>query len=229
MTLLLVRHAESEANLDESLFKTMGDHHIALSKCGHKQAAKLGEFINNFFQENKPSGKVRLWASPYLRTTQTAEGLYRNAPHVPWEVTIDNKNIFFDDRLREREFGYFDGLDDKQIATEYPREWKHYQKQMQENGKYYARPAGGESAADVCVRLHTFYETLWRDIKSGKKDHVIVNHGFTLRCFVNSFFHRHPEEFIKEKNPENTAVRLLQINEENGRYQDKGYIYKPSI
>ncbi len=229
MTILLARHAESEANLDESLFRTMGDHNIALSEKGPEQAAALGKFVNEYFRQNPPKGKVRLWASPYLRTTQTAQGLLANAPDVNWDFSANKEQIFFDARLREREFGYFDGLNDEQNAEAYPVQWQHYQKLMGEgsSGKYYATPYGGESAADVSVRLHTYFETLWRDQAKGITEHVIVNHGFTLRCFVNAFFHQHPRDFLAEKNPSNTAVRLLKANDETRRYEDRGYIYDP--
>lgn len=240
MTILLVRHAESKANLDESLFRTTGDHNIALSDTGHEQAKAVGAFVNDYFLKNPPDGKVRLWASPYLRTTQTAQGLLENAPDVAWDFKANGQNIFFDARLREREFGYFDGLNDDEIPKEFPVQWQHYRKMMDDDrelgegssGKYYARPYGGESAADVTVRLHTFLETLWRDMAKGITSHVIVNHGFTLRCFVSAFFHGHPSEFLQEKNPSNTAVRLLARDrevegEEKPRYRDAGYIYDP--
>jgi 2,3-bisphosphoglycerate-dependent phosphoglycerate mutase len=227
MTIFLVRHAESVANLDESLFSTMGDHTIPLSETGLQQARDVGQFIQNYHSMNLPDQPVRLWASPYKRTTQTAQGLYDNAPNVPWNVSVRNNHIFFDARLREREFGYFDGLTDEQIATTYPAQWQHYQKTKQESGHYYTRPFGGESASDVCDRLSTFKETLWRDMRNGHKNHVIVNHGFTLRCFVTSFLNLHPDVFAKEKNPSNTAVRLLDIDPKTNRYADYGYIYDP--
>lgn len=227
MAIFLVRHAESEANLDESLFSTMGDHTIPLSPEGEQQAAKVGEFMQNYLSMNLPGQPVRLWASTYERTKQTATGMQENAPNVPWETSVRGRQIFGDPRLREREFGYWDGLSDEQIAKEYPREWKHYNKVRQERGKYYARPHGGESAADVCNRLATFKETLWRDIKNGHQHHVVVNHGLTLRCFVNSFLNLSPDDFEEEVNPSNTAVRLLDIDPETGRFGDYGYIYDP--
>lgn len=228
MAILLVRHAQSEANLDESLFQTVADHAIALSPKGHDQAAKVGQFVENYFSVVNPENKpVRLWASPYLRTTQTAIGLRDNAPQVNWDVSVRDENIFFDDRLREREFGYFDGLNDDEIAEHYPKEWDHYQKIRLAQGNYYARPFGGESGADVANRLRTFKETLWRDLAKGKEHHVIVNHGFTLRCFVTAFLNLHPTIFANERNPANTAVRLLDTDSVTGNYADYGYVYDP--
>lgn len=229
MTILLVRHAESVANLDETIFKTTGDHCIELSPEGLRQAEAVGKFIENYNSINNPNNeKVRLWASTYKRTTQTARGLQHNAPDVNWDISAStNDTIFFDDRLRERGFGLFDGLNDAQCAETYPVQWAHYQKMMQKKGRYYAKPYDGESGAIVSDRLRTFKETLWRDIAKGKKNHVIVNHGFTLRCFVTSFLNLHPDIFEEMKNPSNTAVRLLDIDPMTKRYADYGYIYDP--
>ena len=232
MAIILIRHAESGANLNETLFRTMGDHAISpisLSKAGLKQADKVGEFLQNYIGMNMPGEEVRLWASPYMRTTQTAQGIYNNTPNVVWNKSVRGHNIFFDARLREREFGYFDGLSDDEIAETYPDQWRHYQKTKKESGHYYTKPYGGESAANVCDRLATFKETLWRDIDKGRQHHVIVNHGFTLRCFVNSFLNLHPTDFAAEKNPSNTAVRLLDIDPQTNCYADYGYIYDPKI
>ncbi|MDB5478710.1 MAG: hypothetical protein JWM96_1205, partial [Alphaproteobacteria bacterium] len=142
-------------------------------------------------------------------------------------VSVRGEHIFFDDRLREREFGLFDGMKDEEISKIYPQQWQHYQKMMQQGGKYYAKPYGGESGANVADRLRSHKETLWRDNKKGIKNHVIVNHGFTLRCFVTSFLNLHPVFFSMEKNPSNTAIRLLDIDPMTNRYADYGYIYDP--
>lgn len=228
MAILLVRHAESNANVDESICQHQADHRIALSDKGITQAEKLGQFMANYMSIINPENdKVRLWASPYLRTTQTALGLQQNAPDVNWDMPERGTHIFFDDRLREREFGYFYGFTDEENAEQYPKEWQHFQRVIKQKGRYYARPLGGESGADVSDRLRTFKETLWRDLQLGFKHHVIVNHGFTLRCFVTSFLNLHPNIFEEEKNPANTAVRLLDIDPMTKRYADYGYVYDP--
>lgn len=229
MAILLVRHAQSEANLDKNLFRTMSDQAIPLSQTGIQQAEKLGKFVDNYLSVTlKEQERVRLWSSSYTRTAQTASGLYKNSPNVNWDVSAKG-HIFFDQRLREREFGYFDGLGDEEIMARYPEEWKHYKKMMQGKGRFFAKPYNGESGANVCDRLETFKATLFRDIDrhDGIHHHVIVNHGFTLRCFVTNFFHLHHDFFEEMKNPSNTAVRLIDKDPSTGRYADYGYIYDP--
>lgn len=228
MAVLIVRHAQSEANVDDALAKSKADHKIGLTPKGFEEADALGRFLDNYLDIINPEkSPVRLWASPYLRTTQTAQAVYNNTPHVNWNMSERGTHIFFDDRLREREFGYFSGFTDEENAERYPKEWEFYQSVFAQQGRYYARPHGGESGADVSDRLRTFKETLWRDIAIGYKHHVIVTHGFTTRCFVTSFLNLHPDIFENEKNPNNTAVRMLDYDPLIKRYADYGYIYDP--
>lgn len=229
MAIFLIRHAKSAGNEDEKVHAQMGDHAIPLTTLGLRQADAVGAFIQNYISMNLPADEiVRLWASTYKRTTQTAKGLLSNAPNVNWDDNRQGGKIFYDARLREREFGYFDGLNDIEIAEQHPIQWAHMQKTKLENGKYYAKTYGGENAANVSDRLATFKETLWRDIHKGIKHHVIVNHGYTQRVFVNMFLHLHPDHFEEETNPDNTEVRLLDIDPMTGRYADYGTIYTPS-
>ena len=225
MTILLVRHAETEANINEQLYRTVADASVALTDRGRAQAAKVGEFIQNYFDIAPPLSRPRLWISTYKRTEQTGALLQQNAPKVNWDVSrATGQPFFFDDRLREREFGLFDGNTDDENAAKYPDAWQHYKKNLDHN-TYYAKPLNGESPANVADRVRSFKETMWRDIQNGKKAHVIVTHGLTLRCFVNAFLNKHPEAFMFDKNPGNTAVRLLEKDELKGRYTDRGYIY----
>ena len=45
MNLYLVRHGETEANVNHQLHRTKSDHAIRLTKRGKQQAAETGEFL----------------------------------------------------------------------------------------------------------------------------------------------------------------------------------------
>jgi hypothetical protein len=75
--IILVRHGESEGNLDESVYTRTPDAHISLTQLGKNQATEVGkklkeEVINGTQHEN-----ICVYLSPYLRSKQTYEGISR--------------------------------------------------------------------------------------------------------------------------------------------------------
>jgi len=123
--------------------------------------------------------------------------------------------------LAEQQFGLFDGLSDKEREMAYPREWAHYLKTREAQGKMWARMPMGESRADVCGRLKQFFGTIHRDQeRHGIDTHVIVAHGTTNRAFATMWLHKRYEWMHEEPNPKNCSIRLL----EDGK--DKGYIFE---
>ena len=87
MRIFLVRHGESESNVEWEVNRKKADHAISLTEEGRVQARAAGKFLAQYFDENlvkKPKKvtaysrgptflRTRLWHSPYLRTRQTAE------------------------------------------------------------------------------------------------------------------------------------------------------------
>jgi broad specificity phosphatase PhoE len=71
MRIALIRHGESEANLDKRIYETVPDHAVPLTAHGHEQAAAAGKRLRELF-EGEP---VRVYVSPYLRTLQTLDSL----------------------------------------------------------------------------------------------------------------------------------------------------------
>jgi len=124
LIILLVRHGESEANVDKSLYRRMADHAIPLSERGKKQAAVAGIKIKEFFQElheeekkgdnseeeNKENREgsskyyCRLWSSSYKRARQTADIIVENAGE--W-ISDQREDIL----IGEQQFGLFEGID----------------------------------------------------------------------------------------------------------------------
>ena len=82
----LVRHGQSEANLDWAVNQRVADHAIKLTEDGLKQAVEAGKFLAGYFKEQFASDKwgdplipsIRLWNSPYQRTRQTSDEILRN-------------------------------------------------------------------------------------------------------------------------------------------------------
>lgn len=224
MRIFLVRHGQSMGNVDKTIHRTTADHAIPLSERGKQQALEAGEFLRDFLRKEQETTWIpsvgwkpgpRLWVSPYKRTRQTADGIQLRLGD---ELRDRREHIL----LCEQQFGLFDGIPEEELPIRYPDEHAHYQKQMDFEGRFWARMPLGESRFDVAARVHQAFGTFHRDRdRHGINDIIVVCHGVTLRAFVMMWCHLTPEWFEAEQNPKNCAIRLIEDGE------DKGYIFDP--
>jgi hypothetical protein len=70
-TIILLRHGESEANADMTIWKKIPDNLVGLTKKGREQALAIGERVEKVLQKNK-CHRVHMVVSPFERTLQTA-------------------------------------------------------------------------------------------------------------------------------------------------------------
>lgn len=216
----LVRHGESEGNVDKTTHFRKPDHAIELTDIGHRQAIAAGAFLRQHFHESGLLGSpIRLWSSPYKRTRQTADGIIKGIG----DDIFNNK--YEDISLREQQFGLFDGYEDAELAGKFPLEYAHYKKCEDFSGRFYATMPLGESRCQVAERVKPFFGTLVRDAETKDiQTVVIVSHGVTMRAFTMQWLHLTPEWFEAAKNPKNCSVYLLE-RDKDGRNHDKGCIY----
>lgn len=215
--IFLVRHGESEFNVNPELGKTKADHSVELTTKGRQQAEVAGGFLSNWLDVNisqQHKGSFRLWTSPYYRTRQTADQI--QAQCGPW--ILDKREHVL---LCEQQFGLFDGIPMHELSKVYPAEQAYYQKCQDHEGRFWARLPLGESRFDVATRIHQAFGTFHRDDDRHGIDHIIVIcHGVTLRAFMMMWLHLTPEWFDAEPNPPNCAIRLIEGNE------DRGYLFE---
>lgn len=222
--LMLVRHAQSVANVDMKYYTTHSDYSIPLSEQGIRQAAETGKSIASYYRakyglsENAPPPKdwaCRIWTSPYVRTRQTSKLLLENASG--W-ITDIQENVL----LVEQNFGLFEGVDwySGELDDKYPDELHHYQKAAAFGGRFWAKIPLGESRFDVCMRVSQCFGTIHRDVsRCNIRNFIIVSHGTSLRAFMMMWLRLLPEWFEEEPNPPNASVRVIDD------YQDEGYIW----
>src|SRR5581483_7549953 len=104
--------------------------------------------------------------SPYLRAQETARLACETAElELPFVV---------DERLRDRELGVLDRLTEKGVAVRHPDE----QARRRWQGKFYHRPAGGESWVDVALRLRTWLSDA--DRVFGDRRVLVVSHDVVI-------------------------------------------------
>ncbi|MGN6607157.1 MAG: histidine phosphatase family protein [Jatrophihabitans sp.] len=173
--LLLVRHGESTANVAreaaeqaraEVIAVEARDADVPLSGLGRQQAAALGRWFAAQPPERRPT---RAYTSPYLRARQTAEGVLAAAG--------SSVRLQVDERLRDKELGVLDTLTSLGVRTRYPQE----RQRREWLGKFYYRAPGGESWADIALRLRAFL--LECDVRTDGERLLVVAHDSVIALF----------------------------------------------
>lgn len=199
--IILVRHGQSEGNVNKEIYGKKPDYALELTEEGAKQALEAGKEIANFLDPGlaRP-GQAQFYISPFWRTRQTAELIQKS---------VTNYTNHEDPRLREQEWGHLKA----RYAPELEEERDSY-------GHFYYRFPDGESCADVYDRVSDFLNTLHRDFekKHYPRNTVIVTHGMTMRLFLMRWFHLSVEEFELLSNPHNCECYILKLNDDSGKY-----------
>jgi broad specificity phosphatase PhoE len=166
----VIRHGQSTGNVIAQDAETDGleaidiperDADVPLSPTGREQAGAVGAWLTGLKPEERPEVVV---VSPYLRTRQTAE-LALAGTGIPAVV---------DERLRDRELGVLDLLTGRGVQARLPDEYARRARL----GKFYYRPPGGESWADVLLRLRALLRELRADHPGGRV--LLVGHEATV-------------------------------------------------
>jgi len=175
-TLWIVRHGQSAGNVARDLADANGLHRIdvsgrdvdvALSPLGEAQAAALGIWFAAGHQNGRPEIVL---SSPYVRSVQTSE-IFRDQGGCDRDEVI-----CVDERLREKEFGILDGLTHTGIVATFPDQ-SEFRRVL---GKFYHRPPGGESWADVILRLRGVLDTI--SLHYAGRRVMIVAHQVVVLC-----------------------------------------------
>ena len=149
LELLLVRHGESAGNVAAAKAAASGaelidvpsrDADVTLSDTGVEQARALGMGLGKLPADQRPDA---VWCSTYRRAQETAQVAMQAARlHAPLRL---------DERLRDRELGVLDMLTVQGVEARFPEEAAR----RRWLGKFYHRPAGGESWADLALRVRS--------------------------------------------------------------------------
>jgi broad specificity phosphatase PhoE len=186
--IILVRHGESEGNLDDTIYERVPDHRIGLTPKGFDQARETGEVIRDLLDGES----VEVYMSPYVRTRQTLEAL---------ALPVAERDVRVESRLREQDWANFQ--DPADIAEQ--------KEQRDRYGHFYYRFTHGESGSDVYDRVSTFLESMHRNFQTPEapRNVVIVTHGLTMRLFCMRWFHWSVEYFESLDNPGNAQPVVL--------------------
>lgn len=191
--IILMRHGQSEGNVDPKMYWSKVDNRMELTDEGGLQARAAGKRIKELIGEES----LDLYVSPFQRTLQTSRNVILAFP----EGQV--KRVCIDPRIREQEFGNLQG--------------DHFAALRQEQvrvGRFWYRFPTGESGADVYDRTSQWWESevMSHNLKPGlsRIDNIlVVSHGLTIRLILMQLFGWSVDTFHTVWNAENCQMFVL--------------------
>jgi probable phosphoglycerate mutase len=184
--IFLVRHGETTWN---RIGRHQGHLDSALSFNGITQvrgvARRLAREIGDW-------SAVVIACSPLFRCRKTAAILCD-------EAGVDVERIVYDDRLKERSYGHWQGLTDAEIIARHPDEWAS----READRWFYAVPGGGENYPAVGERL-----AAWLAEQAASQPIVLVTHGQAGRALRGHYLGLSPTETLALPEPQTAAFHL---------------------
>ena len=184
--IFLVRHGETTWN---RIGRHQGQTESVLTLNGMHQVQGVGRRLA---REIDDWGSVKIFCSPMYRCRQTAAVICD-------EIAVDTETITYDDRLKERSFGSWEGMTDEEIAARFPADWA-----ARESDKWnYVIAGGGENYPALEARMGD-----WLDDQSLNTRIVLVTHGQAGRALRRRYLEISPEDALVLPEPQTAAFRL---------------------
>ena len=236
--IVLVRHAESEGNVDSHAYTYMPDPQVPLTPRGLEQAVEAGRAIRGMFEGDREDGGGGFYAPSSSSSRSSRSGSSPGSPPPivssaarPPSAADYRLHFYMSPYKRSRQTC-------EAIASAFPRgavtriqedvqlreqDFGNFQdaagkeREKAERlrfGRFFYRFPNGESGADVYDRMTLFEDHLVRDINAGRfsagTSLVLVTHGLALRIFLMRWFHWTVADFLECYNPPNAAPVVLE-------------------
>lgn len=167
LDLVIVRHGQSEGNLAQETkmeyppdFVNRHNSQYRLTDLGRYQACKAGIWLKKHFKDSFD----KFYTSEYVRAMETAG--YMDLSNARWVTEV---------YLRERDRGVMAGKSKNDRIELYQEEL-----QRKKLDGFYWQPVGGESIANLCLRVDQFLQHLTR-VAAGLKV-IVVAHGGVIKA-----------------------------------------------
>lgn len=177
----LVRHGETAWNAEG---RWQGTLDIPLGEVGHQQAQALAKHL-----KDRPI--AAMYSSDLSRARDTAEPLSR----------AKGLEIQTDARLRELDFGVFQGLTHDEIRAKYPEE----ERELFVDYLDFVLPEG-ESRRAVQARVYEMWQEVVR--RHPNSEVVVMSHGGPVRLLLLKLFDDQVERMLKVPLP-NVSVTTI--------------------
>jgi broad specificity phosphatase PhoE len=183
--IILVRHGESEGNVNNSEYYNKLDCHIELTEKGREQMHTTSIFILNLLYGER----IDLIYSPYHRTKECANIL---------KSYFSNVSMFREQPLiRERNWqGLRQIIDNGELEKK-----KHF--------NFFWKGPSGESLAECYQRAVIF--DLWLNTQETEDNVIIISHGEWINCYLMHKLGWTVEEFDEYKTLDNAEYVILDV------------------
>lgn len=195
--LIIMRHAESLEDIDNTAYERIADEDMPLSEKGQWQASITGKNLIKEFGEMR---HLRFILSPSKRVLETAEIIVSELPSgISWSLSTENLII-------KQNWGNVTIRNRKEIERE----------RYLAGVLRYCFP-GGESGAEMMMRFSCFAKKLQHDLLASPDDEliVIITHGFEVRVLLKSLFHWTEDYFESLAHPKNCEMKRVVFEKNN--------------
>lgn len=208
--IIVMRHAESQEDVDKTVYAHKADLDIALSPRGEKQSIDVGRGLSTVFEKEC----VHFYLSPGLRLRQTYDLMTSCFPE-------DLRYSFSVETLILKQYW-------GDVTVENRREIEIARYKM---GVLVYRFPNGESGQELLKRFRIFVSNLRSEFRRTDfpKNIVILTHGFEMRIFLMVWFGWSVEYFESLANPKNCEMVILHLKPDGSYSMDREMrIYDPA-
>jgi broad specificity phosphatase PhoE len=182
VTIYFVRHGETDWNLAQ---RYQGQRDIPLNATGRAQAARNGRALA--LALGREAGALDYVSSPLVRARETMEIMRR-------EIGLPPDDYRVDDRLREINYGYWEGELWGELSVKDPQGFA-----AREADRWGWQPRGGESYRALSERVAGWLGEIERDV-------VVAAHGGVMRVLCGLSGGLEPAEIFRLDVPQDKVL-----------------------
>lgn len=198
--IFVIRHGESEEDINPEIKGKIKDSEIVLTPKGVKQAQEAAGKIKDELADFE---HITFYVSPYKRTQQTAEII---------------KDTLNDDRIRLVIEPSIRSLNWGDVT---PENLKEREQERYKIGVLHYNFPGGDKSPEYVGNIYDFVYKIIKEkhISNDKKEcAIIIGHGFSLRIIVKAFTEMSDEDFKWIKNPPSTFIARIYFDPDNNNF-----------
>lgn len=190
--IFLIRHAQSEEDIDPNIRNGVHDSRIAITSTGKSQVASVAKILHPKISGYK---HIKIVTSPSNRAHQTMSLFRSYFPAISFEVVHEKC-------IKNLNWGNVDETTLKEVEQERYRV-----------GVLYFQFPEGDNTSEFVKRIEKYIARLIRDGRDETYSEcvIIFTHGFALRVIAKALLNMSDEEFRYLSNPPNCYVATVNI------------------